>query len=413
MSEVKKSKVVKNTIMLYILNITKLVLPLITLPYLTRILAVESYGVVTYVKSIMSYLQLFIDCGFILSATKDIVRMNGNKKKIGEIVGNVILGKVILSFFSFVILMALVNFIPILRENPLFVLLSFIPVFLTTFLLDFLFRGLEKMEIITFRFLIMKGISTILTFVLVKSDADLLMIPTLDIISSIVAIVWINFTLKKIGIRLRHGTLKKILKNLKNSLSYFVSNIASTAFGVLNTVVVGIFLTKSDVAYWSLVLQLVSAVQAFYTPITDGIYPQMVRDQNLGLIKKILKIYTPIIISGCVFTYIAAPYVLLIIGGEKYVGQASLLRYMIPVLFFSFYSLLFGWPILGSIDKVKENTFTTVVACLIQVLGLVILIISHNFSLITLAILRGVTECSLTLFRGFFGCKYRKKFTNS
>lgn len=405
-----KNNVVKNTTMLYILNITKLVLPLLTLPYLTRVFSVEAYGVTTYVKSIMSYLQILIDCGFILSGTKDIVRLNGDKEKIGKITGDVILGKVILSTISLVALMILIFFIPILKENIIFTLLSFIPVCLTTFLLDFLFRGLEQMKVITYRFLIMKGISTVLTFILVKNDNDMLLIPLLDIIGSMVAIFWINSTLKKMEIHIIHGSLKEIILNLKDSFNYFISTVASSAFGALNTVIVGLYLSKSDVAYWSLVLQLVTAVQALYSPILDGIYPQMVRDKKLKLIKNVLLIFTPVVIIGCIFTHYVAPFVMLIVGGHKYVSQAYLLRLMIPILFFSFYSMLFGWPMLGAIDKVKETTITTIVASFVQVLGLIILIFSGKFTLISLTVLRSITEFVMLAYRVYYCWKYRDEF---
>jgi len=405
-----KSNVLKNTTMLYILNITKLVLPLITLPYLTRVFSVEVYGVTTYVKSIMSYLQILIDCGFILSGTKDIVRLNGDKKKIGEITGNVIMGKIILSMASLIGLIIMTIFIPILRENMLFTFLSFVPVVLTTFLLDFLFRGLEQMEVITYRFLIMKSISTVLTFVLVKNNQDMILVPLLDILGSVIAIIWINTTLKKIGIHIRHGDWKEILLNLKDSFNYFISTVASSAFGALNTVIVGLFLSKSDVAYWSLVLQLVTAVQALYSPILDGIYPQMVSDKKLILIKKVLLIFTPIVIIGCIFTHYVAPFVLLIVGGHKYVGQAYLLRLMIPILFFSFYSMLFGWPMLGAIDKVKETTATTVVASVVQVVGLFILIMFGKFTLVSLTILRILTEFVMLIYRLYYCWRYRAQF---
>lgn len=405
-----ENNVFKNTVMLYILNITKLLLPLITLPYLTRIFSVEVYGVTTYVKSIMTYLQLVIDCGFILSGTKDIVRLKGDKSKISELTGNVILGKMILSVVSLLALLIMIFTIPILRENITFTLLSFLPVFLTTFLLDFLFRGLEQMNVITYRYLIMKGISTFLTFILVKNDHDMILIPLLDILGSVIAILWINATLKKLDIHLTHGPWKDILRNLKESFSYFISSVASSAFGALNTVIVGIFLPKSDVAYWSLVLQLVTAVQALYSPILDGIYPEMVRNQKLQLIKKVLLIFTPIIIIGCVFTHYVSPFVMLIAGGRKYVEQAYLLRLMIPILFFSFYSMLFGWPILGAIDKVKETTITTVAASLVQVFGLVILVVVGKFTLISLTVLRTLTEFVMLVYRLYYFWKFRYKF---
>ena len=99
-----KNNVLKNTIMLYIMNIAKMVFPLLTLPYLTRVLSSDMYGLVAYVKSCMIYIQLLIDFGFILSSVKDIVKANGNKEKIGYIVGNTFFSKFILAIISCIIL---------------------------------------------------------------------------------------------------------------------------------------------------------------------------------------------------------------------------------------------------------------------------------------------------------------------
>lgn len=415
MKKLKKildNQVLKNTTMLYIMNITKLVLPLLTLPYLTRIFSVEAYGVSTYVKSIMSYMQLIIDFGFILSATKDVVRAKKDMKKIGRITGNVIVGKLLLSGICFIFLVLMSLVIPILKQNFLFTLLSFVPVVLTTFLLDFLFRGLEQMNVITYRFLIMKGISTALTFIVVKNDGDLLLIPILDIIGTLVAIIWINSALKKMGLHLSHGKLKEIFSNLKESFNYFLSNIATTAFSALNTVVIGIVLSKSDVAYWSIAMQVVNAVHALYDPILDGIYPEMVRDKKVGLIKKVLLIFTPLIVVGCGIVLFGSNVILFIIGGAKYASQGYLLQLTIPVLFFSFYSMLFGWPVLGAIDKVKQTTATTIAASLIQIVGLFLLILIGQFNLISLSILRGITEFSLLFFRLIYCWKYRAEFSD-
>ena len=74
-----KTNVAKNIILLYGFSIAKILFPLITLPYLTRVLSVEKYGVVAYVKSIMTYMQLVIDFGFMLSGTKEIVQTKDDK----------------------------------------------------------------------------------------------------------------------------------------------------------------------------------------------------------------------------------------------------------------------------------------------------------------------------------------------
>ena len=94
----KKSKlIIKNTSMLLLLNIAKLIFPFVTLPYLTRVLSTEGYGIVSYVKAVMSYMQVIIDFGFMLSATKQIVEVKNNKEEIGKIVGTNIAAKILLT----------------------------------------------------------------------------------------------------------------------------------------------------------------------------------------------------------------------------------------------------------------------------------------------------------------------------
>lgn len=404
-----KGKVVQNTVMLYLMNFAKIALPLITLPYLTRVLSLNNYGTFTYVKTVMTYMQLIIDFGFLFSATKDIVEAGKDKKKIGSITGNVLIAKFILSFFSLLFLIILIIFIPLLRRNILFTLVSFVPVFLTVFLFDFLFRGIEEMQIITFRYILMKGISTGLTFIFVKGNNDLMWIPILDTIGTLVAILWVWRTMNKMGITLSFGTFKEACNKIKISAVYFVSDIVSTAFGALNTLIIGILLSSSDVAFFGLISQLVAAVQAMYTPIVNGIYPEMVKTKSLGLIKKVLYIFMPLIVIGCLIVLFGAGIILNIIGGSKYIGAGTVLRLMIPVLFFSFPEMLFSWPVLGVIDKVKETTATTIEATIVQISGLILLIVFNIFTLNSITILRGITEFILFILRWriFWRNRYR------
>ena len=73
----QSSGIAKNSLMLMAMNIAKMLFPLLTLPYLTRVLSTDCYGSVVYVKSVTTYLQLLVDFGFVLSATKSIVQAFG------------------------------------------------------------------------------------------------------------------------------------------------------------------------------------------------------------------------------------------------------------------------------------------------------------------------------------------------
>ena len=405
-----KKNVLKNIIHLYGFNIAKILFPLITLPYLARILSVDAYGVVAYVRSIMVYMQLAVDFGFMLSATKDIVDAGDDRNKISSVTATVLLARIFLAAASFAVLVLLVFIIPILSGYKLYTLLSFVPVFLSVFLFDFVFKGLEKMHIISTRFILMKSIALVLTFVLIKDDSGLLWIPVLDIIGSACAVVLVLFQLKKQGITLNFKKANDVFGSIGRSFNYFISNLATTAFNAFNTVVIGIVLTAAEVAYWGVCMQIVGGIQALYNPVIDGVYPDMVRTKDLRQIYRLAGIFMPVIAVGCIFTWFFAGLGLGIVGGEDYVPADFLLKLLIPVLFFGFPAMLFGWPALGAIEKPKLVAITTVSAAVLQVAGVFVLIISGSFTLKSVAIMRGFTEVYLFLSRFILTQKHKNCF---
>ena len=407
----KKNKIVNNTIMLAIFNIAKIVFPFITLPYLTRVLTTETYGVVTYVKTVMTYMQIFVDFGFVLSATKDIVKVKNDKQALNTVVGNTLIARLILGVIGFIIVFILSVAIPILRENILYTILSYAVVFATIFLMDFLFRGIEKMHIITIRFIVMKIISTALTFIFIKDDSNLLWIPLLDIISSLISILLVFIEIKKLDIKMKFSGIKNTMKSIKDSFVYFVSNVATTSFNAFSTIIIGIYISKSDVAFWGVCMQIIGTIQACYSPISDGIYPEMIRSKNLKIIRNVLKIFIPIILVGCILGYFLAEPGLSILGGKEYLQAAPIFRLLIPTLFFGFLSIIFGWPALGAIDKVKEVTISTVIGVGVNILLLILLIVLNQFTLINIAIVRNITEIALFSVRFYYYKKYKSEFT--
>ena len=400
----------RNTVMLYLMNIAKMVFPLVTLPYLTRALSVPVYGVVTYVKAVMQYMQLLLAFGFALSATKEIVASNLDKDKISRILGDVQVAKLILTAIGGGALVVLTVYIPMLRENILFVALSYLNIVITEMLADFLFRGLDKMEVLTVRFVVSKIISTACTFLFIKQDSHLLLIPIFDCLGSLAALGMVLVEVKKLGIRFAPSCIRESWRMLKESATYFISDMATLAFGALNTLLIGIYSSAADVAYWGLVMQLVGAVNAMYTPITNGIYPSMLRTKSLGFIKKIVMLFMPVVTVGCLICWFGAELIVTIVGGANYLEAATVFRYMVPVMFMSFGAQLFGWSTLGPIGKTKQTTMTTVVTAVVQAAGLVLLIGVNAFTLLNIALLRCATEFLMLSLRVGLCIRYRKEY---
>ena len=400
----------RNTVMLYILTAAKILFPLLTLPFLTRVLSIECYGVLAYVKSVVVYAQIIVDFGFLLSSVKAIVRA-GDKREVGGIVGDTVLAKILLGFVAFGLILILGATVPSLQGYRSLLLLSFLPAFLSAFLLDYFFRGIERMQVVSLLYVLMKGVSTLLTILLVRSDADLLLIPLLDILSSALAIsiAWIIYV--KMGYGIRFGGLRSALRRIKESCLYFTNGVASSAFGAMNTAVLGFFIADFEqLAFWSVSMQLVGAIQIMYTPISQGIYPYMIKTKSLKAIKGLLFLGLPCVVCAALFAGAASPTLLGVIGGEEYREAFPIFCSLLPILVLSFPVAILAWPCLGAIDRVKEINIATLVGALIQIVGLALLLMLGRFTVLGVAGVRNLSELGMCSALVFFVMKYRAHF---
>ncbi|OJF73032.1 sugar isomerase [Streptococcus bovimastitidis] len=272
----------------------------------------------------------------------------------------------------------------------------------TIFIPDFLFRGLEKMEYVTYPFVVSKTIVLALTFVLIKGNSDFLLIPILEIVGNSLAAVISIFFIYKQKIQIQFDDYRVWFSDIKESSVYFFSNFATTIFGALTTLIVGIYMGKVEIAYWSVCMQIVAAAKSMYNPIVNSIYPHMLKTLDWKLIKKLSKLFAIPITIGSLIVLFFGNTIMSIIGGSDFYAAGDVLKFLIPVFVVSFYSMLIGWPVLGARGLVKETTLTTVISAVIQVLGIVILIVFHKFELIALAICCDISEIYLLVSRMFY-----------
>lgn len=392
-------KLLKNTVYLYVLTIVKIAFPLLTLPYLTRVLSVDVYGLVSYVKAYNSYIQLFLDFGFLLSATRAIAESKGNITEISRITWNTIIEKFFLGVVALFVTIVAISVIPILSANRMFVWLYFFSCIITIFIPDFLYRGIEKMEYAAIPFVCAKIVVLFLTFSIIKSDSDVLLIPILEISGNFVAAVISVLFLKKCEVIFRVDKPKQWINDIKKSSIYFFSNFATTFFGAMTTLIAGIYLNTKDIAFWSLSMQVVTVAKSMYNPITNSIYPHMVLNRDLKLVHKLSVLFSIPLALGCIVVILFGGEIMALIGGNNYYDVGIILKFLLPVFVSSFYSMLYGWPVLGAINMIKETTITTMIAAFVQIVCIVVTLIFDKFSLINLAICCCISEISLLLLR--------------
>lgn len=394
----------KNTFFLYIMTGAKFVLPLIITACLTRRLGPDAYGVISYLTPVMGYFILLFDFGFNFSATKKIAQHRADPVLIEKTIAAVYTAKILLVLAGFLPLMLLLLCIDLLRQYVLLTVLYYLSTAAQIFIPDFLYRGLEKMEGVTIRYILAKLITAVLIFLAVRDDGGLILVPLAYLIGTVAAALHTNHHMvKKLGYRVALGGLREAAAELRESGIYFVSTFASTALSVTSTFVMGIVgMPTAQIAYWGVAFQVVQAVQAMYDPITTSIYPHVAGKRDHKFVLRITLCLLPLVAAGCVLLYWLAGLAVKIIAGSAYLAAVPVLQALTPMLLFSFVAQMLGFPLLGALGRERQASFTTLVAAGAQILGLVGLALSHHFTLLSLALLRNVTELIFMILRIYF-----------
>lgn len=393
-----------NTLWQYGLQIIKYILPMLVMPYLTRVLEPSGYAIYAYVVSFMAFAQTIVDFGFNLSGIKQIADSRGDAAAQSRIIGAITQARLMLCVLTAAGCAAVGSFIPIIRENAMYVAFAYLAVCGRSLAPDFLFQGHEQMGPLTTRYLISKSVFVVTIFVFVHSASDLLWVPALDILTSAVALTW-SFAVahRRFGVGIAWVSWRDASCELARSAYYCMSNMASTALSGAITLVIGIAITDPEqVAYWSLAMSAIGAVQSLYTPIVDSLYPHMVIGKDYSFARKMLFLSIPFVITGSVAFYLLSDFIILVLGGQAYAEGAYVLKLLSPIVPFSFYSMYFGWPIIGSVGRVKELTRTTIVSSIIGIASLLVLIALDAASITTFAICRSIIEVILCVYRTYY-----------
>lgn len=363
-----------NTVMLFILTFSNYLFNVISIPYQTRVLGPEIYGNIGFAMTVMSYFQLFLDFGFLLSATEDVAKNRDDKEKVSKILTSVIWCKLLLVGISFAVMAVICLTVSRFADWKLF-FVYLVSYSLYCFLPDFLYRGLEKMTVITVRSVLIKAFASIMIFVLLKDKSQYYIVPIMTGLGNLGAVIGVFCHVRSMGYRFIKVSPSDVFSSFKRSGFFFFSRIASAVFTSTNTFILGMFFGESSalVGQYSCAEKGISVAKMGITPITDSLYPYMVKNKDFKLIKKLMLIFMPIFFVGCTVVMIIANPLCAFVFGEEYYDAGNYLRLLAPIVFFSFPGMLFGFPVLSPMGLAKYANISTVVGAVIQIIEMVVI----------------------------------------
>ncbi|MCC8200116.1 MAG: oligosaccharide flippase family protein, partial [Tannerellaceae bacterium] len=171
------SLIIKNAGYLSVLEILKLIMPFIALPYLIRIIGGEKYGMIAFIQTIISYFSVFINFGLDISAVRSVALARNNKVMLSEIVSSILSIKLVLWFISLGLLIIAYFLHPFIRENILLVCFAFLACIADVLFPVWYYQGIEKMKYITFIRFFSILFYTCSIFLFIKKQDDYIYIP--------------------------------------------------------------------------------------------------------------------------------------------------------------------------------------------------------------------------------------------
>lgn len=396
----KKGVLLKNTIMLYIMQFSTYLLSFIVVPYETRVLGPTYFGKLGVATAIMVYFQLVIDFGFLLSATEDVSRHREDKGYVAKVLTAVSIDKLFLTAGSVIALLILCQVLPSWQDDRAFYLLFLIATAVNSMIPDYLYRGLEQMTAITVRTVAIKAFFTVMIVLLLKRPDQYCIIPILNIIGNTAALLGVYLHLdRQMDIRFVPCRPRDVWDSFRRSSTFFYSRIATSVYTASNTVILSVISAGSSIGYYSLADKLVTTAKSGLSPISDSLYPYMTKNRDFKLVWRILKIIMPVIVGGCAVVFIFARPLCQIVFGAEYGDAAPVLRAMLPVVVVILPSYILGFPTLSAMGLSKYANYSVVFGSALHVFNLLVLYFTGHMNMVTLGALVSVAEIAILLFR--------------
>jgi O-antigen flippase len=338
-----------NTIYLFIVQGSTYLLPLLTFPYLVRVLGPAGFGLLAFAQATVQYFMLITDYGFNLSTSRLIAHNRENREEINKIFWSTIFAKAGLALVSLVILMVLIASVPTYRDIKPLLLFYFLGVIGTVLSPIWYFQGMEKMRPLTISSLVSRALVIPLTFMLVKSTDDINIAAALqgsaNLLVGIIGmfLVYYDRTVKRVFFSGTH-----IFESLKEGWHVFTSTAAISLYTVSTTVILGFISGPVAVGLFNAVNTIKNAAGYAFTPFSQALYPRINAlfksnyDQAITLLKKALKIQGGIAAVVSVGLFIFADLIESLVLGTKFVGAASLIRIFAAVPFMTAISNILG-----------------------------------------------------------------------
>lgn len=400
-----KKHLLTNMTSLFVLQAANYLLPLITVPYLARVLGPDRLGLITFAQVFVQYFAVLTDYGFNLSATREIAIHRENVRKVSEIFSSVLFIKAVLMIIGFALMAAIVLTVPKFRLEWSLYFLVYLIVPGNVLFPFWFFQGMERMKYITMLNIVARSFMVLAIFIFVNNVDDYLIAAGLQASSTILTgLLGLLVATKIAPITLVCPNKKQLKSIMVEGWHIFVSTVAINLYTSSNVFILGLLTNNVLVGYFSAADKIIRAVQGLLGPVSQAVYPHISAlaakssESALLFIGRIIKLQgLGAFIVSILIILLAEPIVRTLLG-EQYLASIPLLQWMSFLPFIIALSNIFGVQILFAFGYSKEVIRFQIPVALISLAVMVVVV--YKFGLLGAVLNIVATEIVITA--GFF-----------
>lgn len=353
-----RHRLVKDSLVLLGVQISGYVLPLITLPYLTRVLGPTNFGLTALGTALVLYFCVITEYGFAVTGTRRLAIVRDDPALVSRVYSAIMACRLILTGLCFLVLTVLIVTVPALRRYWGVYLVSFLQVLGWCLSPNWLFQGLQHIRFIAYSDYAAKVLSVGLIFLWVRQRSDYVIAAALQsggfLMSAVIGLVIVFGVLR---VRLVWPAISEMRQALVEGWPVFFSMASLNVMSSSNTMILGAISSPEQVGLFSAANRLIIAARALTNPITNAVYPHLSRlvsqsrKEAIGMLRKRLFWTAAPFFVISVGMVLFSPLTVRLLYGKDYAETGSLLRIMsltpfvhsVSMCFGTYYMLAFGY----------------------------------------------------------------------
>lgn len=373
-----KKSLLKNVIYNFIYTGLNFLYPLITAPYISRVLGASNLGKVNFATAIVNWFILFAVFGTTTYGVRQVAKSRDNKEELNKVFSEIFIINATLSIIVTIIyVICIVSIDQFYTEMPLYLILS-LSIILNMFSIDWFFQGIEEYKYIMIRSAILKVISLICLFLFVSGPENYIIYGLISVLTtSLGGILNYTYSRKFIKVTFRNTNPFRHFKFLKIFFFHaFIVNIYTN----LDQVFLGFFIDTKAVAFMNRTKVIIAMAISVSTAISNATLPrasyyiQNDKKKFLHLVSIVPNYILWITIPIAIGVISLAPEIMFILGGSEFLDATLLLQIVALTIIFAPLSTYLQYQVLVASGKEKLGLYVAILTSITSLVLNVILI---------------------------------------